>query len=137
MAEADAFLRRLERDALVACGVLTVGAILLTGDARAGVAVLGGGLLSAISYRGIKGGVTRSPGRRGAVRALVKFFTRYAILALAAYVMLARLGLPPVGVMAGASALVVAAMVAAVRTSGPASRFRPHRRARALDRNAH
>jgi hypothetical protein len=46
---------------------------------------------------------------------LVKFFTRYAILALAAYVIMARLRLPPLAVFAGASSLVVAVAVEAVR----------------------
>jgi hypothetical protein len=46
---------------------------------------------------------------------LVKFFTRYAILAVAAYVIMARLRLPPVAVFAGASSLVIAVMVEALR----------------------
>jgi hypothetical protein len=45
----------------------------------------------------------------------VKFFTRYAILVLAAYVIMARLRLPPVAVFAGASSLVIAVMVEALR----------------------
>jgi hypothetical protein len=137
MGEADPFLRRLERDALIACGVLVAAAVALTGDVRAGAAVLGGGVLAAVSYRSIKGVVHGAPGRRPRAFTLVKFFTRYGILALAAYVMLARLRLPPVGVMAGASAFVIAALAAAVRTPGAPSRTRPHRRPRALDRNAH
>jgi hypothetical protein len=77
--------------------------------------VLGGGLLAAISYRAIKGGVdaVAAGGRGGA--ALVKFFTRHGILAFAAYVMLVRLRLHPLWVMAGASSLVAAAVAAAVR----------------------
>jgi hypothetical protein len=137
MPEADRFLQRLERDALIACAGLVAGAIALTGDLRTGVAVLGGGLLSAISYRAMKGALTRAPRRRSRLFMLVKFFTRYGILALAAYVMLARLRLPPVGVIAGASALVIAVLAAAVRALGEPSRFRPHRRARVLDRNSH
>ncbi len=137
MGETDPFLRRFERDALIACAALATGGMALTGEVRMGAAVLGGGLLSALSYRSIKGAVTRAPRRRSRLFALVNFFTRYGILALAAYVMLARLRLPPVGVMAGASALVIAALVAAVRVLGTTPRFRPHRRARALDRNAH
>ena len=79
-----------------------------------------------ISYRGIKGGIDamadaaageRSRVRTGAKTAigLVKFFTRYAILAVAAYVIMARLRLPPLAVFAGASSLVVAVAVEAVR----------------------
>ncbi len=46
---------------------------------------------------------------------LVKFFTRYGILALAAYVIMARLRLPPLAVFAGASSLVIAVAVEAAR----------------------
>jgi hypothetical protein len=85
--------------------------------------VLGGGLLVAISYRGIKGGVDTLVGavsgrpKTGARVAigLVKFFTRYAILAAAAYVIMARLRLPPLAVFAGASSFVVAVAIEAVR----------------------
>ncbi len=76
-----------------------------------------------ISYRGIKGGIDAlvgavSGGANGRIRTaigLVKFFTRYAILAAAAYVIMARLRLPPVAVFAGASSFVVAVTVEAVR----------------------
>jgi hypothetical protein len=46
---------------------------------------------------------------------LVKFFTRHAILALAAYVMMVRLHLDPVGLLAGVSSLAVAAAVEGLR----------------------
>jgi hypothetical protein len=46
---------------------------------------------------------------------LVKFFTRYAILTAAAYVIMARLALPPVAVIAGASSIVAAVAMEAVR----------------------
>jgi hypothetical protein len=91
------------------------------GGAAAPLGVLGGGALVWISYRGIKGGIDALTGTvtgRGGVRAaigLVKFFTRYAILAVAAYVIMARLRLPPLAVFAGASSLVVAVAVEAVR----------------------
>jgi hypothetical protein len=63
-----------------------------------------------VTYAGLDGWTA---GRRA--RGLVKFFTRYAILALAAYVIMARLRLPPLAVFAGASSLVVAVAVEAVR----------------------
>jgi hypothetical protein len=50
----------------------------------------------------------------------VKFFTRYAILAAVAYLIMARLHMPPVAVVAGASSVVVAVAVEALR--GVASR---------------
>jgi hypothetical protein len=45
----------------------------------------------------------------------VKFFTRHAILAVAAYVMMVRLHLDPVGMFIGVTSVVVAAAVAAAR----------------------
>ena len=99
------------------------------GHLDAAAAVATGGMLAGISYRGIKGGIDAAvaPGgdgsesaggwRRGA--ALVKFFTRYAIVALAAYIGMARLHLHPVGVVAGASSFVMAAAVEAIRSARP------------------
>ncbi len=93
--------------------------------AAAPLGVLGGGALVAISYRGVKSGVDGivagmtegAAGRRKAVSGLVKFFTRFAILAVAAYVIIARLRLPPVAVCAGASSFVVAVAAEALRTA--------------------
>ncbi len=97
--------------------------------------VLAGGLLSWGSYRVILRGVAalgpgpepepaREPGaeqartRRarlsaGAVLGLV---ARHALLLGAGYVIIARLRLHPIGVLLGVSAVVVAAMVEAVRS---------------------
>lgn len=120
----DPFIRRYERAALGACLLMTLGAALWPGGPRAALSVAGGGLLAAVSYRALKGFVgALGEGGRGRRSALVKFFTRHVILALGAYVMLARLRLHPVGVMAGASCLVVAAAaLAAGRPRGPVSR---------------
>ncbi len=100
--------------------------VVARGRVDAPLGVIGGGLLVAVSYRGIKGGIdalvggmvgdgARGSGRAQAAIGLVKFFTRYAILAAAAYVIMARLRLPPIAVFAGASSLVVAVAVEAVR----------------------
>ncbi len=112
------FLRQFERDALVACVVMALGAAAVAGW-LAGAGVLGGGSLAAFSYRGLKSGIYGGidPGSGRAIP-LVKFFTRYAILAVAAYVMLARLRLPPWAVAAGVSSLVVALAMAVARTFG-------------------
>jgi len=127
----DAVLRRIERSGIVACLIAAVLAwIVARGRVDAPLGVLGGGLLALISYKGIKDGIEAlvgavSGGARGGLRAaiaLVKFFTRYAILALAAYVIMARLRLPPVAVFVGASSLVIAVTIEAVR--GVASRQR-------------
>ena len=122
MSEADAFLRRFERTSVLACFVVALGGVAVSGgDWWVGVAVVGGGALAAISYAGVKAGVDAAASGRRAWP-LVKFFTRYAILALSAYVMLVRLRLHPVGVVAGASSPVVAAMVAAARALRSVSR---------------
>ena len=107
----------LERDSVIACVALTLIALVLPwGGLWAAVSVVCGGLLAWISYRGIRSGVDSAlSGQKGRVLPLVKFFTRYAILALLAYVMLARLRVSPVGLLAGASSLVAAASVAAAR----------------------
>lgn len=117
-------LARLERDALAACLVMALAALVLPfGGWWAALGVLGGGALSGISYRGLKAGVygTAAAGS-GRAFALVKFFTRYAMLALAGYVMLARLRLPAWAVAVGASSLVVAVALAAARALGSVRR---------------
>lgn len=122
----DPMLRRLERDALVACAAMAAGALIVRGghpDVAAGV--LGGGLLVGASYWVIKASVDRligraRPGRGGkAGKALGigLFALRYALLGLGAYVMIARLRLHPVGLVVGATSVVAAAAAGAIRTT--------------------
>jgi hypothetical protein len=122
-------LRRIERDTARICAVLAAGALAAwPAHPRVAGGVVGGALLIAFSYATIKGLVDarlrRAPGAPGvegvsgpppARRHLVKFFTRHAILALAAYVMMALLRLDPVAMLAGASALLVAVGIEAAR----------------------
>jgi hypothetical protein len=117
-------VRGVERTALVAClAMAVVAALIPQGGWQAGVGVLGGGVLAAVSYRGLKSAVfSLNSGRNGGAAALVKFFTRHAILALAAYAMLARLRLPAWAIAAGASSLVVAVAIVAARSVGSVSR---------------
>jgi hypothetical protein len=106
-------LRRLERSALITLAVLTLAAFLVRpAQPRFALGIAGGGVLAAISYWGILGLI---PGHSRAM-ALVKFFTRHAILAFAAYVMMARLELHPVGMLVGVSVPILAAAVEAVRS---------------------
>lgn len=68
-----------------------------------------------------------SPARPPASRGFVKFFTRHAILAVGAYVMIARFEFDPMAMLAGVTAPALAATVEVVRTvrarqSGPQSR---------------
>jgi hypothetical protein len=96
--------------------------------------IMGGGLLIGLSYWAIRGtidaliaragGVSRAGGDAAAGAEtpakpprlqLVKFFTRHAMLALAAYGMMVRLHLDPVGLLAGVSSLVIAVAVEVLR----------------------
>jgi hypothetical protein len=113
----DPFLRRLESTALVVCGAMTVAALALYGW-RPAAAVIGGGVLIGFSYWTIGSSVTALTGGTHAPRIgwiVVKVFTRYALLVLLAYVMIARLRLHPLGLLAGASSVVAAASVEAGR----------------------
>ena len=85
-------------------------------------AVLGGALLSGASYWAIKSGVTgiadaivRRGGGRPTVRGFVLFVLRYALLAVLAYVMIARLRLSPLGLLGGASVIPASAMIEMLR----------------------
>ena len=81
----------------------------------AGLAVLGGGLLIATSFLSIRGGFDSLTSGGHAGRAALKIIGRYALLAFLAYVMIARLRLPPLGLIAGASSVVAAATIEAMR----------------------
>ena len=115
---ANEFLQRLQHTTLMAVGVLALGAFVVRPtQPRFALAVVGGGVLAGLSYWGLRGVADavgrprdfaeKRPGFR--VFALVKFFTRHAILALAAYGMMARLELHPIGLLIGVSAPAVAA----------------------------
>ena len=85
-------------------------------SAFAGVAVLGGGLLIGLSFWAIRGGVdSLISGQKPASFTLVKFFTRHAIVALAAYGMMVRLHVDPMGLLLGVSSLGVATAVEGLR----------------------
>jgi hypothetical protein len=120
----DPFIRRFERDALFIVGTLAAGAFIWPGGGLglAG-AVAGGAGLAGFAYWGVRGAVDAViSGRKPGPFALVKFFTRYAILTAAAYVMLARLRVSPLGLTVGASWPVVAACAAAAQSVLPARR---------------
>jgi hypothetical protein len=94
---------------------MAAAAAAIARDWRAGLAVAGGGLLIATSFLSIRGGVDDVMARRRTGRALLRIAGRYALLAFLAYVMIARLRLPPLGLIAGATSVVAAACVEAVR----------------------
>ena len=122
--EPDAALRRVERDALIACVVMAGGAFAVTGGRlSAAAAVLGGGVLIGVSYWSLRGGITGLADASSRERSggptlawtLARLAGRYALLALLAYVMIARLRLHPLGLLAGASSVVAAVSVEALR----------------------
>ncbi len=127
-------LARLERDSLWLGGAGTAGAFLLwPGRPQRALGVLAGLLLVAVAYAGIRAGVdaaigasvrpqespadhrTPSQRRAAALGGFVKFFTRHAILAVGAYVMIARFELHPVAMLAGVTTPAVAAGIEFVR----------------------
>ena len=116
-------LDRIARNTAIACVLIAAAYALLRRDWLAGAAVIGGGLLITISYSAIRASVDAAigPARSGespsqSMRSqLVKFFTRHAILAVAAYGMMVRLHLDPLGLLAGVSSLVMAIAVEVLR----------------------
>jgi ATP synthase I chain len=109
---------RFVRNTALATVVMALGALAWRPDRPSlALGVVGGGVLAGLSYWGVRGVVDQlGSGREtGEIRPigsgfqLVKFFTRYVILALAAYVMMLRLRLDPVGMIVGVTSAVVAA----------------------------
>jgi len=102
---------------------MAFGAAAWTRGWAAPLGVLGGGLLMGLSYWAIRGTVdaliaVRSAGESAGKPAgfqLVKFFTRHGMLALAAYGMMVRLHLDPVGLLAGVSSLGIGVAVEVLR----------------------
>ena len=84
-------------------------ATMLSHSLRWGAAVLGGGLLIGISFLAIASGVQTLAADRRPAFILLKVAGRYALLGFLAYVLIARLRLPPTGLIAGASSFAVAA----------------------------
>ena len=121
-ADPDPAIRRFERDAVLACAGLTAGALAVSGGRwDVALGVVGGGLLTAASYGAIKGGVNvlaqvagrqqaSPPPRRRQVLLVLKFFARYALLAVSAYVMLTCFRLHPAGLAAGVTSPFLAAV---------------------------
>jgi hypothetical protein len=116
-------IERLARRTAIACVVIAVLFAIATRRVAAPLGVLGGGLLIGLSFWAIRGAVdtlirVRSESETGGKSAgfsLVKFFTRHAIVALAAYVMMVRLHLEPVGLLAGVSSLGIAVAIESFR----------------------
>ena len=122
----DPVLRGVERNALIIAAAMAVAALFVEPRPAVALGVVGGALLVGVSYWFLKSGVTHlvdamtkrdsldSP-RRTAARQIVNLTLRYALLALLAYVMIARLRLHPWGLLAGASSVVAGVSIEAVR----------------------
>ncbi len=131
----DRQLRRIERDTLIVGVALALAAVLLwpAYPARA-AGVAGGVALIVLSYQGIRSGVDAvwprsasslpaagegvppvSPDPRARF-GFVKFFTRHAILAFSAYVMMARFEFDPMAMLVGVSTPAIAATIEFART---------------------
>ena len=127
-------IARIARDTTLACVAIAILFLLWKGNIAAPLGVLGGGVLVGVSFWAIRGTVDALLSRRAGVPRrsgeaakagetsristaflLVKFFTRHAIVALAAYGMMVRLHVDPMGLLAGVSSLGVAVGVEALR----------------------
>jgi hypothetical protein len=139
-------LGRIERRAgWFAAAAIVLAWLVPGGGPRMAAGVAGGALLAFVSFWAIKRGVggmadaivgamapagasggtdvtasremPQAARRRGAVRGLTAFVTRAALLAGIAYVMIARLRLPPVGLLSGASVMMLAVTAELLRGS--------------------
>jgi hypothetical protein len=125
--ETDALLRRVEHTAIAVCGMTAIAVLIVTqGRHATALAVVAGGVLTAVSYWSIKAGVSDlltpsaskkddEPARVSRWRIALQLVGRYALLALLAYVMIVRLRLHPVWLLVGASSIVAAVTIEAVR----------------------
>ena len=117
-------IERIARDTVVVCAVFALGAAVWFRNLAVPLGVIGGGLLIGLSFWAIWGSVEAFTGlraegetpRKPARFHLVKFFTRHAMLTLAAYGMMVRLQLDPVAMLLGVTSLGVAVAAEAVRS---------------------
>jgi hypothetical protein len=104
-------IERLQRNAVIACLAIALIGSLTARSLWWGAAVLGGGLLIGVSFVALASGVNGISADRRPAFLLLKVTGRYALLGFLAYVMIARLRLPPLGLILGASSFAVAALV--------------------------
>lgn len=126
--DVDPFFRRMTWSAVLFCLGAAVLALLLTANWRMAAGVIGGGMLVGVSLMAIRSSVdtmiavmtagdpeVKAQARRRAAGAAFRLVGRYALLAVMAYVMIARLRLHPIGLLIGASSLVASAALEAGR----------------------
>ena len=109
-------LQRIARRAVVTSAILTALGLVL-GGLPVALGVLGGALLTLMSFLMLRRGTAKlvdpEAPRDSKARAAALVILRYALLGFAAYVMIARLRLHPIGLLVGASSIVVAIAVEA------------------------
>ncbi|MBP6715530.1 MAG: hypothetical protein KA205_01595 [Acidobacteria bacterium] len=119
-------LPRIERRAMwFVVGAALLALVVPPAGPPVAAGVFGGAVIGAVSYWAIKRGVTGLTNavvegasvRARTTRALIILVGRYALLALIAYVMIARLRLSPIGLLVGASMIPAAAMFEALATT--------------------
>jgi hypothetical protein len=128
-------IERIARNTAISCVVAAALAYAWTRDVFVPLGVLGGGVLIGLSFWAITGtvdalitlrsGPSRQSGKvatadgetpaKSTGLQLVKLFTRHGMLALAAYGMMVRLHLDPLGLLVGVSSIVIAAAVEVLR----------------------
>lgn len=126
--DVDPFFQRMTRAAVLFCLGAAGLAFLLSENWRLAAGVIGGGVLVGVSLLAIRSSVdtmiavmtagdpdAKAQARRRAAGALFRLVGRYALLAVLAYVMIARLRLHPIGLLIGASSLVASAALEAGR----------------------
>jgi hypothetical protein len=127
--DAALILQRVRTTAIVVCLAFAAIAAAVSGGRMGPVlAVMAGGFLVGVSYWLLASGVTDVVDlmmprtgesahltRRSRLAMTAKLAGRYALLALLAYVMIARLRLHPLGLLVGASSVVAAVAIEAVR----------------------
>jgi hypothetical protein len=120
-----AMLARIERRAIWIALAMAVAALVVpSGGPALAAGVFGGAGLAAVSYWAIRRGVNElvaamqggASSRARSAQALIMLVGRYALLALIAYVMIARLRLSPLGLLLGASVIPAAATIEAIAT---------------------
>jgi hypothetical protein len=116
-------IARIARHTAMACVLIALLFAAWRRNLAAPLGVLGGGLLIGLSFWAIRSTVDtlillRAGGetpRNSTGFTLVKFFTRHAIVAVAAYGMMVRLHLDAVGLLAGVSSFGAAVAVEALK----------------------
>ena len=108
-------IERVARNTAIACVVLALAFAIWKRNLAGPLGVLGGGVLIGISFRANRSAVDALLARKSSSFTLVKFFTRYAIVAVAAYGMMVRLRIDPLGLLLGVSSLGVAVALEVLR----------------------